>query len=85
MLFRGTHDPPPDCRCGDRAFAYAGQIDSGGHLDVRISGGVVVAAMPYYGRSDAECCPSKYIVQTFTVSDGRLVKLSERFDTKKAE
>ncbi len=65
-------------RSGDRAFAYTGHIDSGGHLDVRIEGGVIVAILPYYGANDPNCCPAQRIVQTYTVRDGRLVKLSEK-------
>ena len=68
------------------AFAYAGYIDSAGHLDVEIRNGVVVATMPYYGDNSPNCCPSKRIVQTYTIRGGTLVKLSEeRSDMPKGE
>ena len=73
-------------RTGDRPYAFAGAIGSGGHLDVRIAGGEIVATLPYYGPNDQNCCPSQRIVQTFTVSSGRLAKLSEkRFDIRRSE
>ena len=73
-------------RGGDRAYAYAGAIGSGGHLDVRVAGGAIVATFPYYGANDPNCCPSKEIVQTYTIRNGRLVELSEkRVDIPKHE
>lgn len=65
-------------RSGDRAYAYVGAIGSGGHLDVRISGGEIVATLPYYGANDPNCCPSKRIVQAYAVRSGKLVKISEK-------
>jgi hypothetical protein len=65
-------------RTGDRAYAYVGAIGSGGHLDVRITGGEIVATLPYYGANDPNCCPSKRIVQAYAVHGGKLVKLSEK-------
>jgi len=73
-------------RTGDRPYAYAGVIGSGGHLDVRITGGEIVAALPYYGPNDQNCCPSQRIVQGYTVRAGHLVKISEkRFDIRNSE
>ncbi|HZV77242.1 MAG TPA: hypothetical protein VFF63_05775 [Candidatus Babeliales bacterium] len=73
-------------REGERAYAYAGAIGSGGHLDVRVAGGAIVATFPYYGANDPNCCPSTEIVQTYTIRKGRLVELSEkRFDIPKRE
>lgn len=60
------------------ALAYAGYIDSGGHLDVRIENGVIIADMPYYGDDSPNCCPKLHTVQTYTVRGGTLVKLSEK-------
>lgn len=65
-------------RHGGYGFVYAGHIDSGGHLDVRIKDGVIVATLPYYGANDPNCCPSKRTTQTYTVQNGRLHKLSEK-------
>lgn len=69
ILFAG-HD--------SRALAYAGYIDSGGHLEVQIEAGVIVADMPYYGDDSPNCCPKEHTVQTYTVRSGALVKLSEK-------
>jgi hypothetical protein len=66
-------------------LAFAGYIQSAGHLGVEIDGGVIVATMPYYGDDSQNCCPKKYVVQTYTVRDGRLEKLSERFEPARAE
>jgi hypothetical protein len=60
------------------AFAYVGHVDSAGHLDVRIEGGKIVATLPYYAAKDANCCPSKFIVQTYTIRDGKLQRTSQR-------
>ncbi len=60
------------------AFAYMGHIDSAGHLGVRIEGGKIVATLPYYAAKDANCCPSKFIVQTYTIRDGKLQRTSQR-------
>lgn len=65
-------------QAGGHPFAYAGEIGSGGHLDVRAHGGSIVATMPYYGANDPNCCPSQRIVATYTVRNGHLVKLSEK-------
>jgi hypothetical protein len=66
-------------RRGDRAFTYAGHIGSErGHLDVRFQLGAIVADLPHYGPSDPNCCPSQRIFDTYTVRDGRLVKLLEK-------
>jgi hypothetical protein len=67
------------------ALTLAGYIESAGHLGVEIDGGSIVATLPYYGDDSPNCCPKKYIVQTYTVRDGRLVKLSERFEPARAE
>jgi hypothetical protein len=72
-------------RSGHGALTYAGYIDSAGHLSVTIVQGAVVAEHPYYGDDSANCCPKKYVVQTFTIRDGRLQKLSERFEPARAE
>jgi hypothetical protein len=60
------------------ALVYVGYIDSAGHLDVQIEGGVIVADMPYYGDDSPNCCPTQHTVQTYTVRNGALVKLSEK-------
>jgi hypothetical protein len=60
------------------AFAYVGHIDSAGHLGVRIEAGKIVATLPYYAAKDANCCPSKFIVQTYTIRDGKLQRTSQR-------
>ena len=60
------------------ALRYAGYIDSGGHLNVEIRDGAVVADMPYYGDDSPNCCPKQHLVQTYTVRGGTLVKLSEK-------
>jgi hypothetical protein len=67
------------------APAYVGYIESAGHLAVGVEGGVIVATRPYYGDDSPNCCPKKYVVQTYTVRDGRLEKLSERFEPARAE
>ena len=73
-------------RKGGAAFAYAGFIDSGGHLAVGVENGTIVAAMPYYGDDSPNCCPKQQIVRTFTIRGGALVKLSEkRSDIPKSE
>ncbi|MBV8067584.1 MAG: hypothetical protein JO113_06385 [Candidatus Eremiobacteraeota bacterium] len=66
-------------------LAYAGFVDSGGHLSVSISDGAIVAQLPYYGDDSPNCCPKKYVVRTYTVRSGSLVKLSERFEAAKDE
>jgi hypothetical protein len=66
-------------------LAYAGYLDSGGHLSVSINGGLIVARLPYYGDDSPNCCPKKYVVRTYTVRDGSLVKLAERFEAAKHE
>jgi hypothetical protein len=65
-------------RSGDHAYAYVGAIGSGGHLDVRITNGEIVATLPYYGANDPNCCPSKRIVQAYAVRGGKLVRISEK-------
>ncbi|MGB6713749.1 MAG: hypothetical protein WBE30_09000 [Candidatus Cybelea sp.] len=65
-------------RSGDHPYAYVGAIGSGGHLEVRISDGEIVATLPYYGANDPNCCPSKRIVQAYAVRGGKLVKISEK-------
>lgn len=67
------------------SIAYVGYLGSGGHLSVTIDGGVIVAQLPYYGDDSPNCCPKKYVVQTYGVRDGSLVKLSERFAPAKDE
>ena len=59
-------------------LGYVGYISSGGHLDVQITNGVIVADMPYYGDDSPNCCPKEHTVQTYTVRNGTLVKLSEK-------
>jgi len=68
-----------------KALEYAGYIDSAGHLGVEITGGAIVATLPYYGDDSPNCCPKKYVVQTYMVRGGRLEKLSERFEPARAE
>ena len=59
-------------------LAYAGYIDSGGHLDVQISGGTTVARFPHYGTNDPNCCPSKYMIDTYDIVGGKLHKVSTK-------
>jgi hypothetical protein len=70
---------------GSGSLSYVGYVDSGGHLSVQIEAGVIVSELPYYGDNSPNCCPKKYIVQTYTVRNGRLLKLSERFEPARAE
>jgi hypothetical protein len=59
-------------------FAYAGHVDSAGHLGVKIEGGKIVATLPSYTGKDPNCCPSKFIVQTYAIRDGKLRRTSQR-------
>jgi hypothetical protein len=69
ILFAG-HNPG--------ALSYVGFVGSGGHLDVSVRDGVIVADMPYYGDDSPNCCPKQHTVQTYTVRNDTLVKLSEK-------
>jgi hypothetical protein len=60
------------------AYVYVGYISSGGHLDVRVRDGAIVATLPYYGPNDANCCPSKFIVQTYAIAAGKLKQTGEK-------
>jgi hypothetical protein len=63
---------------GASQFTYAGHIDSGGHLGVVVTHGSIVARMPDYGPNDPNCCPSKFLVQIYTIANGKLHKVSEK-------
>ena len=65
-------------RTGKAPLAYAGYMNSGGHLGVKVSGGAIVATMADYGPNDPNCCPSKRIVQSYAVLGGKLHKTSEK-------
>ncbi len=65
-------------RRGSVPYFYAGHIDSGGHLDVRFKNGAIVATLPYYRANDPNCCPSKMIVQNYTIRDNKLHRTSQR-------
>jgi hypothetical protein len=67
------------------ALTYAGYLESAGHLGVSVQGGVIVAQLPYYGDDSPNCCPKKYVIQTYGLRDGALVKLSERFEPARTE
>jgi hypothetical protein len=61
---------------------YAGAIFSGGHLNVNVTYHGIVAIYPDYGPHDANCCPSKYAIETYTLAGGRLKLLSRRISAK---
>lgn len=63
-----------------QTVSYVGFIQSGGHLSVSVADGAIVAQFPYYGDDSPNCCPKKYVVQTYSVRGGGLVKVSERFE-----
>jgi len=65
-------------RRGHASFAYAGHVDSAGHLSVRVEGGKLVATLPFYAANDPNCCPSKLIVATYTIRDSKLRRTSQR-------
>jgi hypothetical protein len=65
-------------RHANAPYAYVGYISSGGHLDVQIKDGAIVAKLPYYGANDANCCPSKIILQTYAISAGKLEQTAEK-------
>jgi hypothetical protein len=70
---------------GPTALTYAGYLESAGHLSVSVQDGVIVAQLPYYGDDSPNCCPKKYVVQTYGLRNGALVKLSERFEPARTE
>jgi hypothetical protein len=65
-------------RRGHAPFVYAGHIDSAGHLGVQVKGGKLVATLPYYAAKDPNCCPSKFIVATYTIRDDKLRRSTQR-------
>lgn len=65
-------------RHGNAKYAYAGYISSAGHLSVQIKNGTIVATLPYYAERDPNCCPSKMIVQTYTVQGAALHKITDK-------
>ncbi|MGC2635344.1 MAG: hypothetical protein WA215_14185 [Candidatus Cybelea sp.] len=65
-------------RRGHVSFAYVGHIDSAGHLAVQVRGGKLVATLPYYAAKDPNCCPSKFIVATYSIRDGKLRRTTQR-------
>jgi hypothetical protein len=65
-------------RLGAAKYAYVGYIGSGGHLKVEIKNNAIVATLPYYGPKDANCCPSKLIVQTYAIHSGKLKQVAQK-------
>ena len=65
-------------RRGHVPFVYAGHIDSAGHLGVQVSGGKLVATLPYYAANDPNCCPSKLIIATYSIRDDKLRRTTQR-------
>jgi hypothetical protein len=65
-------------RRGHGSFAYAGHIDSAGHVDVEVKNGKIVATLPYYAAKDPNCCPSKLIVQIYAIRNNKLARASQR-------
>jgi hypothetical protein len=65
-------------RRGTAKYVFVGYIDSGGHLKVEIKNEAIVATLPYYGPKDANCCPSKLIVQTYAIHGGKLKQVAEK-------
>lgn len=65
-------------RTATSKYVYAGYISSAGHLSVQIKNGTILATLPYYAERDPNCCPSKMIVQTYTVNGGALHKLTDK-------
>ncbi|HTU80589.1 MAG TPA: hypothetical protein VMF61_00575 [Candidatus Acidoferrales bacterium] len=59
-------------------LAYAGHLDSGGHLGVDVAGGVIVARYPNYGPNDPNCCPSRFDVETYTIAGGKLRRIGSK-------
>lgn len=57
-------------------LSYIGYVTSGGHADVEIKGGKIVARIPQYGRNDPNCCPSTLLVTTYDVVGGKLHETS---------
>ncbi|HEY1680270.1 MAG TPA: hypothetical protein VGF98_01335 [Candidatus Tumulicola sp.] len=65
-------------RLGAAKYTYIGYIGSGGHLRVEIKSNAIVATLPYYGAKDANCCPSKLIVQTYAIHSGKLKQVAQK-------
>jgi hypothetical protein len=65
-------------RHGTGKYTYVGYIGSGGHLKVEIKSNALVATLPYYGPKDANCCPSKLIVQTYAIHSGKLKQVAQK-------
>ena len=59
-----------------RAY-LAGAIDSQGHLDVHLSGGVILAVTPTYGPHDPQAKPSGHRTVRYAIHDGKLIKIDE--------
>jgi hypothetical protein len=57
---------------------YAGYIHSGGHLVVNVGYHGIEAILPKYGPNDPNCCPSHYLIQTYTIENGKLKLVSEK-------
>jgi hypothetical protein len=64
------------------ASAYVGYLSSGGHLDVRVKDGAIVAELPDYGPNDPNCCPSHYLHQHYSIVNGKLHLVSTTRTTK---
>lgn len=58
------------------SLSYAGYVTSGGHADVEIAGGKIVARIPDYGPNDPNCCPSRFRITAYDVAGGKLHELS---------
>jgi hypothetical protein len=65
-------------RHGNATYVYAGYISSAGHLSVQIKNGTILATLPYYAERDPNCCPSRMIVQTYTIQGATLHKLTDK-------
>jgi hypothetical protein len=65
-------------RHGTAKYTYIGYIGSGGHLKVEFKNNAIVATLPYYGPKDANCCPSKLIVQTYAIRSGKLKQVAQK-------
>ena len=65
-------------RRGTAKYTYIGYIGSGGHLKVELKNNGIVATLPYYGPKDANCCPSKLIVQTYAIQSGKLKQVAQK-------
>lgn len=63
---------------GAAHFTFVGHVDSGGHLGLVVTHGSIVARMPEYGPHDPNCCPTKFVIQTFDIENGKLRKIAQK-------